>query len=302
MMWNPTFDSRGNPCRLIYDSELRLTGRLFGSAVRYGAKLHNVEKWEETASLAVGNGVAALKTLHGRAKISNAVEELRVEREYLVARGLPYLYITTRVHYPQTHPKRVPKGKSRKLGREFDRRWKEVMPCEIGLPPPAPGKCYRVWKQNFLNHVSCYDLDYHRFSRNRNLWSFNNHLTHAWVGVTDGERGLLIAQSTDYLSCFAFCPMRTRMKKDRQSLFLNPFGTYYGPQLKYQTAYTGIGKTAALLLAEHLESAAPSYSGVTETHRLLIAPYAGDAPPQQLRSDALAFSEPPAIIGWEGAG
>lgn len=293
------FDNRGNPRRLLHGDRSLTEDRLFHTAVRYGRREYPIIEWKEEESFIAGDGIAACKTFTGTAAINRKAGPLEVHREYEVVAGFPYLYVTTRIHYPGTPAKRVPASKVRKLGREFDARWKEVMPCEIGLPALEPGKCYRIWKHNLQDHISSYDVDYHRFSRNSSLSSFNNHITNAWIAVSDGEHGLLVAQSAEYNTCFAFCPMRTTMKGNRQRIFLNPFGTYWGPQLKYQTGYLGIGKAVTLLLADQLNSAAPSYSGKSETHSLLIAPYSGDGPPEQIQSDAAAFHESPAVTALE---
>jgi hypothetical protein len=153
-----------------------------------------------------------------------------------------------------------------------------------------------VWKHNYVGHMSCYDLNYGEFSKNVELDSFNNHITHAWVAVTDREKGLLVAQTADVNSCFAFCPMRTRTTPKGTRIFLNPFGAYYGKQLKYVTAFTGLGKVIAELMAESLDSFAVSYNGRAESFSLMIAPYVGDEPPEETRCDAEAFAYPYAIV------
>jgi hypothetical protein len=90
--------------------------------------------------------------------------------------------------------------------------------------------------------------------------------------------------------------MRTRVNRRRTRVFLNPFGSYHGKQLHYPTAFTGLGKRIATMMAESLDPLAPSYNGQSEELSLLIAPYSGDEPPEQIRSDAEAFAYPYAIL------
>jgi hypothetical protein len=144
--------------------------------------------------------------------------------------------------------------------------------------------------------MSFYDINYEEFSKNRQLDSFNNHVTHAWVAVTDREKGLLVGQTADMNACFAFCPMRTRSTPGGTRIFLNPFGSYHGDQLNYVTAFSGLGKAISLKMADHLDAFAPSYNGRTESFRLMLAPYLGDEPPEEIRNDAEAFAYPYAIV------
>ena len=49
-------------------------------------------------------------------------------------------------------------------------------------------------------------------------------------------------------------------------------------------------------MAESLDSFAPSYNGRSESFSLMIAPYAGDEPPEDVRNDAEAFAYPYALV------
>ena len=107
---------------------------------------------------------------------------------------------------------------------------------------------------------------------------------------------MLVAQTAEVNASLAFCPMRTRTTRRGTRVLLNPFGSYYGKQLSYATAFTGLGKRIATALAESLDPHAPSYNGEREEFCQLIAPYSGDQPPEQIRSDAEAFAYPHAIL------
>jgi hypothetical protein len=250
----------------------------------------------------LGSGVVGFVKL--KAEISFRADGEKIvalEREFLLASGLPYLYATTRIAYPETRSKNFDPKRARALEREYDGNWREVMPCEIS--PALFGdrnRPLRVWKHNHLGHVSHYDLDYGAFSRNREMDSFNNHVTHGWVAVTDGDKGMLLAQTAEVNASLAFCPMRTRMTRRGTRVFLNPFGSYHGRQLHYPTAFTGLGKRIGTMLGESLNPLAPSYNGQSEEFSQLIAPYAGDEPPEQIRNDAESFAYPYAIVSRSG--
>lgn len=211
---------------------------------------------------------------------------------YIVAGESPYIYVEVEVQYPETKHKGYSRKFAQSLGRSWDARWEEVMPFEIS--PRNVGRDENqlsIIKHNYSNEISSYKLDYHTFSKNRNLDSFNNHITNGFVGVSDGDKSIYLAQSCDLDNSFAFCPMRLKTsRKGVQTISLNPFGTYYGKQLKYETAKTGIGKIMALQMAEHLKSYAPSYNGKTTHFMLMIASEKTREISQDLKSDLMAFS------------
>lgn len=290
------FGADGHPGSLSLDGEQMIRGPMAISRIRYDGRAITVDRWERFSVFEAANQSVAIVSTEGRAHIVGHEGELLVRREYLIAATLPYLYLSTTVHYPDTPPKPRPRSAVARLGRTYDSRWEEVMPCEINLFPVRADRPYRVWKHNFCDHMSSYELDYHLFSRNRDLDSVNNHITNGWLALSGEGRGLLLAQSTVDHSSFAFCPLRTRIKAGKQYLSLNPFGTYGGRQLSYQTATTGIGKLGAMAFAHQLTSAAPSYAGREERFEVMIAPYRGDEPPEPIRRDAEAYANPPGVI------
>jgi hypothetical protein len=288
--------------------------RFLRSGATYAGKSYEVETWLPSESLALG--VVGLKRMPGTLIVKGGYT-VRFEREIILAAGLPYVYVTTRVIYPCTPDQGYNRGKAQRLQQAWDNRWQEVRPCEIN--PALAGRSQRplrVWKHNYCDHVSSFTLDYGRFSKNVELDSVNNHVTHGWVAVSDGERGLLVAQTADVSSGMAFCPLRTRQHGDVSRVRLNPFGTYWGKQYQYGTADTGLGNLLATKFSasDHIKPYAPSYNGRVQEFRLLIAPYAGDAPPETIRQDAAAFAYPYLVLSddrvidvpphrkWDGAG
>lgn len=220
----------------------------------------------------------------------------RVEwtHRYTLAAGLSSVRVDIEVSYPRTRHVAFDRAKALRLNRDWDGRWFEVAPFEL-VPSlgASEGKPVRVWKHGFDDAVGSYCLDYHRFGPNRELASFDNHVTDGWVAVSDGERGLLLAQADSAQTLFAFCPMRLSLKEGRQAVRMNPFGSYYGPQWRYPTAVSGMGRLAALAVGDNYDPYAPSWEGESLRCSLLIAPYCGDRPPAALQRDALIFATIP---------
>jgi hypothetical protein len=296
------FDKLMQPVGLSFRGAEFADGTFMRSAINYAKRAAEPVRWKTVESAVIGSGLIAYERLTAEIPFeADGEKRVTIEREILLASGLPYLYVTTRIKYPETRSNNYNKAKALRLEQIYDNNWLEVMPCE--LRPALFGKKHkplRIWKHNYCGHVSSYDLNYTEFSKNTQLDSFNNHITHAWVAVSDQEKGLLVALTADFNSSLAFCPMRTRSSPKGSRIFLNPFGSYYGKQLNYITSYTGLGKQIAMLMADQLDPYAPSYNGHEETFSLLIAPYEGDQPPEEIRRDAEAFAYPYAVISRSG--
>ncbi len=203
----------------------------------------------------------------------------------------PGVFIDVEYQLPETEHRGYKKAKARRLNATWDHRWQEFRPAEIVPRFQADLQSgMRIFKRNFFGDESFYDIDYARFSRNHNIDSMNNHITNGWVGAGNHQRGLIIAQSGALDTNFAFCPMRTRkVAHKRQQLYLNPFGTYYGRQWSYPTAKTGIGRRMALLMADQLDSYAPSFNGKAGGFSLYIQSFNADSPGQEAKLRATAY-------------
>jgi hypothetical protein len=247
-------------------------------------------------------GVCAFKTLRTSIAVTRGggIGRVLVTRQYVAAGTLPGVWIRTLVSYPQTPRTAENRGWARLLETEYDRRWREVGPCEIRPDFPLDEEDFRIWKHNYRGDVTSYALDQHRFSANRRLSSANNHISNGWVAVSQGRAGLLVAQSVEGSVCFAFCPLRAWLCGKHRRVRLNPLGTYAGPQRRYPTATTGLGRMATIAVAGQLRSLAPSYAGHTEYLSLLLAPYSGSRPPDALVQRAMGFSVPPLVLSCDG--
>ncbi|MGE4584635.1 MAG: hypothetical protein AB7C91_08300 [Sphaerochaeta sp.] len=212
------------------------------------------------------------------------------ERDIRLDDNSQTLVLEYRITYPTTPHQGYGNSKADRLQRTWDARWKQTAPCEIILFQDIPlSRTITVWKQDFSGNLSSYSLDYAAYGKNIILSSINNHITPCYLAISDGKHGLLLAQNGKNLHSFAFCPLRQIWGKHTQTITANPFGTYWGRQYRYPAACTGWGRRAALLASEHLFPSAPSWEGKTVQFSLLIAPYTGDKPPQELCKVAQHF-------------
>lgn len=309
------FNGYGQVLRALYRGQPLSTEWFVNSGLNYAGRRQVVEEW--SLASARSDGVVGLHRSTGSIILKNG-QVTRFERELSLAAGLPCLYLTVRVEYPRTPDRGYSKARAARLGQPWDADWLEVMPAEIHpAPTTAERNPWRVWKHNYLGHVSSFSLNYGAYCSNVELDSVNNQVTHGWVAVSDGQRGLLVAQTTDSLTNLAFCPIRTRRVpspiRTPQSAFgnssirtphsairnsfsvrLNPFGSYWGRQYRYDVKDTGLGNliAASFGAADHIQPYAPSYNGRTLEFSLLIAPYEGDEPPEELQANAEAFADP----------
>ncbi len=297
------YDASGNVCGLEHDGEDFLRDRGIRTAVGYNGALCSTGPWESIESRIIGDGLFGLVRMKGYMDITRGGYRVRAEREFILAADLPYLYVRMTIDYPSTPAYRFEKGKAARLQREWDARWEEIIPCEIA--PSITGTAVsplKVWKHNYFGQVSSYPLDYGEFSNNHELDSCNNHVTNAWVAVSNGRKGMLVAQTASASASMAFCPLRTRKTPGGLGVYLNPFGSYWGKQYSYQTAYTGIGTFIAkrFSASNHILPYAPSFNGRRQTFMIMLAPYRGDMPHEELRADASAFAYPPCMVSPSG--
>ncbi len=216
---------------------------------------------------------------------------------------LPYLLLDVAVEYARTVPEDRIQTIQQQLRRLLDLRWVEVAPCQLnplitGTTVDPAGRPLRVWKHNYLGVTSYYDLDYGCINpRNRDLDSFNHQVTAGWVAVSNGQLGLLLAESAERMASMAFCPMRLRERDGIQRLSLNPFGSYHGRQLDYgHLGGNGLGAEFTRAVSGSLRPNGPSFNGQRLAFSLLLAPYAGDEPPAQIQADARAHFYPAGVI------
>jgi hypothetical protein len=263
----------------------------------YGAERYQIMDF--TGEIWQGLERAGLKTSisfptdHG-----DVAAELQVV--FTLPRGAPWLVADITVDYPYTVKDDMLHNIQQKLRRYLDQDWKEVAPFQIHpLLDATREDPIKVWKHNWLDVTSWYEVDYGQLNpKNAELDSFNHQVTAGWVAVTDEAKGLLLAQSSDVLTSYAFCAMRLREDNNQsQLLYLNPFGSYHGKQMDYShMGGNGLGYDLGVMGSSALRPNGSSYNGRTESFSLLLAPYLGDEPPKGLQAEAMAFFYPPEVV------
>lgn len=223
----------------------------------------------------------------------------QLEYTFTLFDDLPYLYVDVEARYAYIPPRQIIHNLTQKLRRLMDLHWVETAPFQLTpILTARAEKPLRVWKHNYLGITSYYELNYGQINpKNRNLDSFNHQVTAGWVAVSNGKRGLLLGENAQALASMAFCPMRLRERDRVQTISLNPFGSYYGRQLDYShLGGNGNGRVFMLAFSGALQPNGPSYNGETLRFSLLLAPYAGDEPPQELQNNVAAHFYPPGVI------
>jgi hypothetical protein len=263
----------------------------------YGTERYEImdltgEIWQDLERAGL-NTTISFPTDHG-----DVAAELQVV--FTLLQGAPWLVADVTIDYPYTVKDDMLHNVQQKLRRYLDQDWKEVAPFQIHpLLDATREDPIKVWKHNWLDVTAWYEVDYGQLNpKNAELDSFNHQVTAGWVAVTDEANGLLMAQSSDVLTSYAFCTMRLREDKNQtQLLYLNPFGSYHGKQMDYShMGGNGLGYDLGVMGSSALRPNGPSYNGRTESFSLLLSPYLGDEPPKSLQAEAMAFFYPPEVV------
>ncbi len=155
---------------------------------------------------------------------------------------------------------------------------------------------FKVIKRNYLGVDSSYIIDYFKHSsENLSLSNINNHITAEYVSVAGKILGLAVAMDTTRLSNFAFSPLKMNYAKDRFSLTLNPFGTYFGKQYYQPTWGNRAGYQIALVSADQYSSSASTYNGYDYQFSLMISFFKGRKLPTPIKNNLIAFATPPYV-------
>lgn len=235
---------------------------------------------------------------HGGMRVTSEVSSLpfrtaTIERRYVSARRLPGVFVETRLCVPELPAHGVSRADAGRLERTYDGRLREICPAHI-VPDLIADRRegFLVWRQSYLGPPLSFRLPY-AGTPNTTLDSSNNAIAQSWIAVSDGRRGILVAQAPFGARSFAFCPLRVFRVRRGYRIALNPFGSYWGRQLRAPVAQSGLGRLAALLTSDHLKPLAPSYAGRTHHFGLFIARFTGTRPPEELQQTAWLFSHPP---------
>ena len=251
----------------------------------------NTEQWNGLSRVRI-HATIPMETTQGQA--TN-----HLTYTFTLYEDLPHLFADVEARYAYITPGDMIQNIQQKLRRLIDLNWVEVAPFQLRPSiTAATENPLRVWKHNYLGITSSYRLNYGSINpRNKNLDAFNHQVTAGWVAITNGEKGMLIAENSQEMTSMAFCPMRLREVDGIQYLYLNPFGTYHGKQPDYShLPGNGLGAEITGAVSNALNSSAPSFNGQTVHFSLMLAPYFGDSPPRNLQNDAAAFFYPFGVI------
>ncbi len=206
---------------------------------------------------------------------------------YFTVASCDAVFVRTTVQYPYTPETTSISTENSALGRYSDMLWQEAVPFQ--LTPTLNGDI-RVVKRNFANDVSAFRTASFRESdaMNTKLDSFNHQLSCCFVGLSDGNCGLLVANARQVLGSMAHCPMRL---EQNGTVKMNPFGTYYGKQRHHFSRANGEILDAYTLIAVQGKSIAPAYNGVRETAVLGLFGFEGEMPSQKSLKEVTAFSD-----------
>jgi len=194
------------------------------------------------------------------------------------------------LRYPYTEENYAISTASSALGRYYDAQWQQAAPFQ--LTPRLEGELHIV-KRNFAHEISDYPIASFRESvpENENLDSFNHQLTGGFVGLSNGETGLLLANARQISGSMAHCPMRLRRANGQDTVNLNPFGTYAGSQRVHPSRGNGSIREAFVIVAPQSRSLAPAYNGAQETAVVALLGYEGLRPEGGILDQACAFAD-----------
>ena len=214
----------------------------------------------------------------------------RCRCDFFTLPGFDGILVRSAVKYPYTRESYSISTASSALGRYYDVKWQEAAPFQ--LRPRLAGELHVV-KRNFAGDVSGYPVASFRESvpQNENLSSFNHQLTGGFVGLTNGETGLLLANARQVLGSMAHCPMRLKREAGQDQVSLNPFGTYAGPQRVHPSRGDGSLGEAFVIVAPQSRSLAPAYNGARETAMMALFGYEGLLPTGEVLEQACAFAD-----------
>ena len=296
------FDANGHPFRVDKEGAAQLGADSLIPYIVYRGKRITPERLTVTVEKPGDDGMAVVR-LHGPwagpAGMTRAPGWVDTRLRLLA--GVPYLFVESTVRYPDTWRNQVIQADKPMLARKIDAGWQEVAPVELRYVQRASRKHpFFIHKRNYLGEEGAYAVDYYRHSsKNRSVASINNHITAEYAAVTTSGSGMAVAMNPNVSANFAYCPFKMdyRPQTDEFAIRANPFGTYHGSQIIPPTRGNRQGYEAVVLSAPQLHSAGPTYNGRLERFELMVAFFNGDAVPNDVKADLVAFARGPMTIG-----
>jgi len=228
---------------------------------------------------------------------------VNAEKILTIYSDLPYVFVKTSIELCDIKGEFKSVDGVQYVEEKYDNRWIEIMPCEIRPNIIGENNYLRIWKHNYLGQISYFDLDMKEVdSKNADIGCLVNNISDGWMALSNKDKGILIGYNSLKAANFAFTPIKIKDKGfgdsnlQGQQIRINPFGTYYGKHLHYWTNGTGHGQEYIPQLFGPLESTASTYSGKTISFEIVLIPYIGDNPPDEVQSFANHFSLPPLVL------
>ena len=267
---------------LFYDGKLLSE---MSAYLTYDNDLPYIFNIEETYHIAVTGGKCI--EVKGRINLPNEIESGSFSYKFFVTDTAEGIFVITDIRYPYTEERDAISTENSTLGRYTDMKWQEAVP--FGLSFENEGEI-SVIKRNFEGDISSFRVASYKEAdgKNRSLDSFNNQLTAGFVGLTDEDKGLAVANARNVLSSMAYCPMRLY---ENGSVTMNPFGTYFGNQRHHPNRSGDRIPLTYTLIAPQGKSLAPSYNGSSERFILCLLPFDGNMPDKEKLDRLLAFSD-----------
>lgn len=269
---------------LIGDREIG-DNEFLNSFITYDGNKYDFER-DAVQPIDLGGNAEGLR-VSGKIHLPNEIEAGEYAFDFFKMDDVDQIFVRTDVKYPYTPETSSISTENSSLGRYSDMKWSEAVPFQI--TPSFEGDI-SVIKRNYMGDISTFrtqsfpECD----SRNSSLASFNHQLTAGMVGLTDGNCGLIIANSRQVLSAMAHCPMR--LDEDK-TVHMNMFGTYYGKQRHHWSRANDEILATYTLVTPQGKSIAPSYNGNHEIAMMSLCGFEGTVPSDDAMTDVLAFAD-----------
>lgn len=264
------FSVHGNIYEVSSNGKILGNEEFLKSFITYDNKEYSFDK--KTATVLNCAGSASGIKISGEIHLPDELHAGSFEYDFFTIKSSDAVFARISVQYPYTLESTSISTENSSLGRFSDMKWAEAVPLQI---TPKLNGDISVIKRNFMGDISSFrtqsfpECD----EMNDHLDSFNQQLTGGFVGLTDENGGIIIANARQVLNSMAHCPMR--LEKDK-TVRMNPFGTYHGKQRHHWSRAKGEILDTYTLIAPQGKSIAPAYNGNAET--AMLAFYAVDAP------------------------
>lgn len=286
----------GNILSVKYKDSFIGSKNFLESYINYNnTKYHFENKSIESLSLA-GEGEGYI--VKGEINLPTQIEGGSYEFKFFTFKEADCVFVDTHVKYPYTKEETEISTESTALGRKSDVKWIEAVPFSI---TPTLQNNISVVKKNYEEDISSYKVgDFAKvIPENKDIDSFNHHLTNGMIAVSNEKNGLLIANAKQVMNSMANCPMRLRTENNKQTITLNPFGTYYGKQREYPTRSNHCAQDSFTVVTPQSRSIAPAYNGVEQWTSLAIVGFDGLYPDENTMNFVNGFSEGSAAVDGE---